>query len=615
MVPSLSEANDMQQIITAKLKLTTTREQFQALHTTQQAYREALNAVSHYAFEQGKTSSVTKVHTGMYDALRVRYGLPSQLACSVERQVAATYKGLWTKLKKNAEHRRKKITKKRFKGLDKPPKYSSPTVQYTYERDYTFQRDGRVSIGTLKGRISVPYQGYDKHTALIQHGARIGDAKLWYDRHKKQFYLLVSLESEVPEPIPEQLNEVIGIDVGIRYLAVTSTSTGKTSFYPGKRTRHKANHYARLRKRLQHKGTRGAKRRLRRIEQRERRLKAQANHCIAKQIVKQHPHALIGLEQLTDIRERTKRKKRKRKTNGKGTEPVSPKARKANRVYSQWSFAELHALLSYKAALSGGRAIKVDADYTSQTCPCCGYTSEQNRPKKGLLFVCQNPQCVYRLRTGQPYTLHADLIGARNVILRTLLVRQDWIRTGLLCAPREAQWTLPSEDGATEAKVAKTAPYLLPKGQRGQQHGAKRPMKFERYKPQVGQLGRIRQRLDCLNPSRGDATPIRRPNERRCLRSDAAEDDRNYCGASIGTSLQGGGNDEREPTYEPSPLRNPGIAYTSRDAWRRRSHSTQTLIVTDETGGRALENTFHLKGVDLDESKDPRETGNFANTQ
>jgi putative transposase len=123
----------MQQIITAKLKLLTTTDQFQALRATQLAYRDALNAVSSYAFEHGKTSSNITLHKGMYTELRTRYHLPSQLACSVERQVAATYKGLWTKVKKNAEHRRKKITKKRFKGLDKPPKYSSPTVQYTYQ--------------------------------------------------------------------------------------------------------------------------------------------------------------------------------------------------------------------------------------------------------------------------------------------------------------------------------------------------------------------------------------------------------------------------------------------------------------------------------------------------
>jgi IS605 OrfB family transposase len=290
----------------------------------------------------------------------------------------------------------------------------------------------------LNGRISVPYQGYEQHIALIRQGATIGDAKLWYDRAKKQFYLLVSLSIEVSEPEAERFTEVVGVDVGIRYLAVTSTSTGKASFHPGKRVRHRANHYARLRKRLQKKGTRGAKRRVRRIEQRERRLKLQANHALAKQIVEQHPHTLIGLEHLTDIRERTRHRKRKRKKNGKGSEPVSPKARKANRVYSQWSFAELHDLISYKAALSGGLAIKVDADYTSQTCPCCGYTSQQNRPQKGLLFVCQNPQCAFRLRTGQPYTLHADLIGARNVTLRTLLVRQDWIRTGLLSMAPDA---------------------------------------------------------------------------------------------------------------------------------------------------------------------------------
>ncbi|HEX4208598.1 MAG TPA: transposase, partial [Ktedonobacteraceae bacterium] len=30
------------------------------------------------------------------------------------------------------------------------------------------------------------------------------------------------------------------------------------------------------------------------------------------------------------------------------------------------------------------------------------------------------------------YTLHADLIGARNVTMRTLLVWHDWIRTGTL---------------------------------------------------------------------------------------------------------------------------------------------------------------------------------------
>jgi putative transposase len=431
----------VKQFITAKLKLLTTPEQHQALRQTQLAYRDALNATSAYAFAHDKTSNRKALHKGMYREVRARYQLPSQLACSVMRQVAATYKGLWTKLMQNVEHRKKRITKKRFRGLDKPPRYTSPTVQYTSKHDYTLKSEQRVSLVTLSGRITVPYQGYHSHVAQLAQ-ATISDAKLWYDTPKRCFYLLVPLEIEVPEPTVKRCQQVVGVDVGIRYLAVTSTATGAASFHLGKRVRHRANHYARLRKRLQQKGTRGAKRRIRRIAQRERRLKMQANHLVAKQITMQYSNALIGLEDLTHIRERTRRRTRKRKKQGKGYERVSVKARKANRVYSQWSFAELHALISYKAALAGSLTIKVDADYTSKACPRCGHTADENRPHKGLLFVCQ--------RCG--YTLHADLVGARNITMRTLLLRQDWSRTGHLSIAPDA-----SGDKAKAARLKRYA--------------------------------------------------------------------------------------------------------------------------------------------------------------
>jgi putative transposase len=47
----------MKQIITAKLKLQTTPEQFAALRITQLAYRDALNHVSKYSFAHGKMSN------------------------------------------------------------------------------------------------------------------------------------------------------------------------------------------------------------------------------------------------------------------------------------------------------------------------------------------------------------------------------------------------------------------------------------------------------------------------------------------------------------------------------------------------------------------------------
>ena len=308
------------------------------------------------------------------------YGLPSQMACNVPRHVGATYKGLWTRVKHNATHRKAGQTKKRYKGLDQPPKYVSPTLTYNYEYDYRFKAEQQVSVLTLQGRVIVPYTGYDTHVALIHHGAEIGAAKLWYDKPKKHLYLLVSLEIEVADPTPEHHSCVVGVDVGVRYLAVTATTTNDTQFFPGKQVRARADHSLRVRKRLQHKGTRSATRRLVAISGRERRLKADANHRIAKRIVAQHPNAVIGLEHLTDIRERTRR------THGKN---ATKKQRKANRHHATWSFAELHRMIAYKAALQGSMTIKVDAHYTSRACPHCGYTSKANRPDKGLLFVCQ----------------------------------------------------------------------------------------------------------------------------------------------------------------------------------------------------------------------------------
>jgi IS605 OrfB family transposase len=422
----------MKTVITAKLKLHVTPEQFTALRATQLAYRDALNYVSQYAFDNGKMSNKVKLQEGAYNELRARFHLPSQMACSVPRQVGATYKGLWKKVKQNAAHRKAGHTRKRYRGLDRAPKYVSPTLTYQDRKDYTFKKDQQVSVLTLEGRVIVPYTGYAKHVTLIQKGQGLGTALLWYDKPHKHFYLLVSLEIETADPTPEMHTRVVGVDVGVRYLAVTSDTKGACSFYSGKGVVPKANHYTRLRKRLQKKGTRSATRRLVAISGRERRLKQDANHVVSKRIIDAHPNSFLGLENLTDIRERTRRKHGKKATK---------KQRKANAVHSKWSFAQLQSMIAYKALWRGSMAVTVDAHYTSQACPRCGHTSDANRPRKGLLFVCQNCQ----------YTLHADLVGARNIVMRTLLIRQDWVSTG--------QLSLAPDVSSAEAKAARLQRY------------------------------------------------------------------------------------------------------------------------------------------------------------
>ena len=420
----------MQQIITAKLKLLTTPEQHRMLRQTQLAYRDALNHVSKYAFAHGKIANEKRLHEGTYYDIRERFKLPSEMTKNVIRQVGATYKGLWTKAKTNARHLHKKTTKKRYQGLDKPPKYISPTITYNYGYDYGFKSGQQISIRTLERRIVIPYQGYEKHLALIQHEATIKAGLLWYDKQHKQFYLLVMLAINIDTPTPEVLQTVVGVDVGQRYLATTATLTNQQHFFSGGAVREQAEHYIRKEKQLQRKGTRSARRRLRSMSRRERRFKLNTNHAIAKTIIQEYPHALIGLEYLTGIRERTHRRKYRHK--GKKVLPLTPRQRRANRNIAKWAFAELHYILVYKAALAGSTVIKVDANYTSKACLMCGCIDEKNRPAKGLLFICQNTNCAYKSSTGRPYTIHADLVGARNIAMRTFLIRQDWVRTGIL---------------------------------------------------------------------------------------------------------------------------------------------------------------------------------------
>ncbi len=403
----------MSQVITAKLKLNLTAEQKALVAQTALAYRDALNYTSQVAFDAGKTSNGAKLQKAVYNELRVRFGLGAQMAGNVPRQVSGTYKTLWIKVKQSNDAIAIGSTKKRYKGLDKAPKYISRTCTLNYQRDYSFKSEQQVSIITLQGRIVVSYNGYNKHLNLIANGAKIGAAKIAYQRSSKTYYLMVSVEVETPVVDPLKITRVSGVDVGMRYLAVETDLTNKSKFYSGSLARHKANRYHKARQTLQRKDTRSAKRRLIALSGRERRFIADVNHQVSKEIAK--PNSLIGLENLTGIRDRTKSRSGKK---------ASKKQREAHRNRAKWSFAELHGYIDYKANLNGSLATKVPAHYTSKSCPKCGHTSDANRPNKGLLFHCE---CC-------GYELHADLVGSRNIALRTLLVRQDWTSTGSLSA-------------------------------------------------------------------------------------------------------------------------------------------------------------------------------------
>src|SRR4028119_2512601 len=130
----------MKQIITAKLKLDLSKQQRQLLTEVSLSYRDALNHASKVAFLHGKVSSGTKLQSLVYRDLRSIFKLPAQMACNVPRQVANTYKVLWTKAKQNTAAIKDRKTNKRYKGLDTPPKFVSRTCTLNYGRDYSFTK-------------------------------------------------------------------------------------------------------------------------------------------------------------------------------------------------------------------------------------------------------------------------------------------------------------------------------------------------------------------------------------------------------------------------------------------------------------------------------------------
>lgn len=126
------------------------------------AYRDALNYAYKIAFYHRKIASANKLQKLFYQDIRANLCLSYQMSCNVPRQVAATYKWLWIKVKQNGEHLKAWQTQNRYKGLDWPPKYVSIICNLNYKRNYSFVKQG-VSLITLQGRIKVPYAEYSKH--------------------------------------------------------------------------------------------------------------------------------------------------------------------------------------------------------------------------------------------------------------------------------------------------------------------------------------------------------------------------------------------------------------------------------------------------------------------
>ena len=355
----------MEQTLTAKLKILPDLSDAQLLIDTMHAYSAACDLVSDYVYKFHDLS-ISSLNRELYHLIRQRFGLRSQMAQSVLRTVVARYKTILTNQNQWIK-----------------PKFRRPQLDLVWNRDYSLNRDRTLfSVNTLQGRIKVPF-----HVEGVDIDGRFGTAKL-VCRHGK-FFLHVPVTKEIDELSLSEATNVVGIDRGIRFLAVSYDSQGKSAFFSGAVVKQKRAHYKALRKELQQVKTPSSRKRLKAIGQRENRWMRDVNHCISKALVQSNPEGtLFVLENLTGIRAATER------------------VRVRNRYVSvSWAYYDLQQKLVYKALKNHQSVITVDPAYTSQTCPKCRHVSRANRDKKKHIFCCGH--CGY--------TSNDDRIGAMNL--------------------------------------------------------------------------------------------------------------------------------------------------------------------------------------------------------
>src|SRR2546429_3493254 len=256
------------------LKLAPTKDQHQALLDTMHQFNAASNYVAEIAFSQ-KTANKFALQKLVYGELRTTYKLAAQLAIRAISKASEAYK-------------RDKSIQPTFK----------PEGSLVYDsRVMSFKGLNTVSLLTLSGRVLVPFRVGSYQEARLN--AIKGQADLLY--RNGVFYLAVTLD--VPTPPLEEMTDTLGIDLGIINLA--TDSEGET--FSGEAVEKNRKRHHALRQRLQKRGTKSAKRHLKRLSGKEARFKRNTNHVMSKRIVQKAKAKSLGIaiEELRHIRSRT----------------------------------------------------------------------------------------------------------------------------------------------------------------------------------------------------------------------------------------------------------------------------------------------------------------------
>jgi IS605 OrfB family transposase len=390
-------------MFTVAATLRVSEEQRELLEETISEWKRGCQIATDMAW--GKCNAKSDVQPLAYDTVRDDTDLGSQHAILATHQAAQAITGC-------IERRRegKKATK---------PTFTAPTVTYD-TRTMTLFEDDTVSLSTTESRIRCELalpdadDGYQRQ--YLDSGewsvtestltARDGDyfLHIGFRRHK------TDTERNTAED-----GTVLGVDLGIENLAVTSTAY----FFSGRELTHDLREFEKVRAGLQQTGTRSAHRTLEQSSDRELRYVRGVLHRASNAIVDEalrYECDVIAFEDLTDIRERT-----------------------GASWGHKWAFRTLYEQVEYKAEAEGISVKQVGSAYTSKRCAECGFTADENRPTRND-FRCQKCESE----------ANADYNAAKNIGMR-------YVRRGQQSSRRTGNSQLALKSGTVKPSGGFTA--------------------------------------------------------------------------------------------------------------------------------------------------------------
>ncbi|PSQ39002.1 transposase [Halobacteriales archaeon SW_5_70_135] len=356
---------------TAITRLEVTDEQRDLLEKTISEWKRGCQIATDIAW--GTCNAKSDVQPLAYDNVREHTDLGSQHAVLATHQAAQAIIG---------------CIERRSNGKEvSKPAFTAPTVTYD-ARTMTLFDDDTVSLSTTESRVRCSLalpdadDGYQRQY-LDPDEWSVTESTL--TARDGNYFLHIGfrrLKTDTERNTAED-GTVLGVDLGIENLAVTSTAR----FINGRELTHTLREFEKVRAGLQQTGTRSAHRTLEQSSGRERRYVRDVLHRASNAIVNEalrYDCDIIAFEDLTHIRERT-----------------------GASWGHRWAFRTLYEQVEYKAEAVGIAVKQVGSAYTSKRCAECGFTADENRPTR-TDFRCQ--KCGVEANT--------DYNAAKNIGLR-----------------------------------------------------------------------------------------------------------------------------------------------------------------------------------------------------